>query len=1411
MNHQHQYANAVYPYKTDLPSRIRALLVFMLKRAGIAAAILIIAYLFSPMHGVIAQDAQPPEPPAAETEAPDSEEPSEPPAAEVETPDSEKLSEPPAAEAETPDSEKPSEPPAAETETPDSEEQAPEEENSSERLDPETDIPEEGMVIGDGDDMSIVDNFVQIHGNALIKHENVILRADHIWADFDENLLRASGNVHLKVGNEETYSDELIFNLETKKGIARNGFTYSDPWYFGGSEIFKIGEDRSYIRGATLTTCSLKHPHYYFSVTEVIVRMNQELIAKNIVLRIGGFPLFYFPAIRRDLRKGKVAKIIVKLGTDSYQGPYLSIIQPIARKRRYDGALLYDRSARRGQGYGFEGKYRFSDTKFQEIYIPIPPDVTPNQRTKLQEKAQELQDRLDGEYDRYWLKQLFLEYKITDADVTRAKEKAEDILKQLQEEGADFAELAQRNSDHSDTRYDGGDLGFLARGEVDEEGEPKLDPALQEAAFALQEGEISAIVQTDSAFHILKAEHVVDVYGEREIQLRRIDIAVTASDDTKDALRLLADDMLKRAHEGEPFEQLVQVSADIMETLSDEFVDVAQPTVSEINEGKGLPLNEMESSWQSSVRRLKKPGDIIERRPITMPEGLYIFQLIRKEETPTFEAVAEEFEAEWETFYEGVMNPAPEEGEEGAETEETTQDTTEAIQPQETDVAPAEGAPVQDADAANIDDTQNDEQNETGDVDDAQSTEQPVQDADAANIDDTQNDEQNETDDVDGAQNTEQNETEADKQNDATPDQNEADSQDIATEEVTEEKAEDEETAEDEEALKIYRKHGFRGRWEDPSPVASEAQNLYAGDLSRRPLQTKKSFRLIKVDRKRTYRGDLYIYAKDVYSAQRQSAIRTGNNLIARWAHTHSIYTPWDNRQEGRRPISFSGRTELRSQSYKEEYQLPNQSTLNSFAILTYGTGLSTVDFYDLDENGNLKFSRETIGDITSRLEIRHIHDFTGEGTRSLQKLPRLTVNFSRMRLSAFPLFSTLNDSMLTVAEKFQTEKPFLSMFSFPTLESTSVDLDIELGNFFREVFRNKDSEEERDVFLKTMDLGFDVRKQSTLLITPLRELQLNLNLNSNTVWHDRDQDQNKNIFRGVLSFNGSATNTLFRIYNVSFIPGLRKLRHEIQSSLRYDYQPAVDKDDNLYPFGPSTYFYERKRLTYSFNTGIEIKTRRSQSAHRIMYFDTRLTADFTEFDPLYERQFEPIESDVTIVPLPSRNLNMTIRMTHDPNPHPDDGKQFKLVGFRSNIRYTRQSWNVSIGSSFSKRHTARRASRSITATGRYRLSRNLEFNASLIYYPIDGQFYQQRLSMTRNLHDWNLRISWSRIGIKRDPPYDNVRQDFTFQVSLIQEPAVSMGVGYDATTETWGIRTLPAGTPYNAFGVGNSLGRSYF
>lgn len=1208
-------------------------------------------------------------------------------------------------------------------------------------LDPETMTPDADTVLGDGDEVILQDNFVQIHGNALIKHDNVILRADHVWADFNDNLMRASGNVYLKVGEEETYSDELVFNLETKKGIARNGYTFSDPWYFGGSEIFKIEDNKSYIKGGSLTTCSLKHPHYHFSVSEVIIRMNQEMIAKNIVLRIGGIPLFYFPAIRRDLRKGKIAKIIVRVGTDSYQGPNIGIVLPLARKQRYDAALIYDRSARRGQGYGFEAKYRFRDTQFKEIHIPIPPDVTPTQRTKLEEKAKEIYDRLEGDHDRYWIKQIFLEYTITEDDAIRANEEAEKIIQKINDGDDEFSTIAQRESDHNDTRYDGGDMGFLARGETDKDGIPLLDPILEEAAFSLKEGEVSNILRTESAFHILKAGRILDVYGEREIKLYRIDIAIEASSETQQSIRDKGVKIHERAIAGESFEELA--------------LEYPEAVLSEINDGEGMPLNEMEQSWQYSIRRMENPGDITEDRPVLSDEGNYIFQLIKKDKTPTFEELAEEFKANWETFQAEVLTTTEEDGkaedakekkiEDKEKTPEISNDKGISV---ETDLTP-EITP------------------DTKEIEEDITT-QPKQPEDVQTLD-----------------------------------------MEDPAQSVLEVGENSEEGEEEEEKIEVYRIHGYRGKWEDPRQVASEAQSLYAGEYSR-VLNTKKSFRLIKVDKKRSYIGDIYFYGADEYSFSRQDATRIGRRWNMRWGHRQSFFTPWDSRKDGRRPISFIGRTDWRALSYKENFQLPNESSLKSFGILTYGSALSTASDRDIDKNGNLTYSEETIGDITSRLEVRHVHDFSGEGTTALQKLPQFTLNFSRMRFNRLPVFESVNKRLLTISEKLKSDEPIISLLAFPTLEDTSFDLDFQFGNFYRQMYRGKFGEE-TNVFLQTIDLGFDLRKQSTLLITPMREIKFNSTLNTNMIWHDKDQEKNRNIIRGVYSIRSQVSNTLFRIYKTNYIPGVRKLRHELQSTITFDYQPAIDEENILYPFGPSTFFYERKRLTYNFNTNIEIKTRRSQSAHRIFYFDTRFTSDFTEFESLYRRKYEPIESDFTIVPLPSRNLNMTVRLTHDPNPHPIDGQQFKMVGIRTNIRYTRKKWNVSFGNSFSKRHTSLRASRSMTANGRYRVSQNLEFDFNLIYYPIEGQFYSQRISMNRNLHDWNLRISWSRVGIKREPPYDTVRQDFTFQVNLIGEPAVSMGVGYDATTETWGLHTLPAGVPYNSFGAGNSLGRSFF
>ena len=1185
---------------------------------------------------------------------------------------------------------------------------------TSRKLDPENMSPEEGDLLAKGDDLTFHDNLIQIHGNGLIKFGEVVLYADHIWADFEENVMRASGNVHLLVGNEETFANELLFNIETKKGIIREGFTFSDPWYYRGTEIFKVEDDESYIRGGALTTCSLKHPHFYFSASQIIVKINKELIAKNIVLRVGGVPLFYFPAYRRDLRKeDKVAKIIVKVGTDSYQGIFLSVILPLARRKRYDGALLFDHSSRRGSGGGFEGKYRVNDVKFQEILVPLPPDATPSERAKLEEKAQELSDRLEGEYDRYKLRQLFLEYKISEEDIAAAREKAESVYTQLQEPDADFAKIAQDKSTDQDTRYQGGDMGFLVRGERDEEAELRLDPILEEAVFQLEPGEITPILRTESGFHILRVDRALDVYSQRELQIRRIDIAIEPSEETRDTIRMTAKEIQERADAGEVLEQLIEQYEGI--------------EVSEANEGAGFLLNEMDRRWKHPVSRLEAPGEIT--WPIYTERGAYILQLIEKEPTPTFEEIAQQFEAEWaaieaelgrNTTLEGDESEQLREGTEGLDNKEINgeegrieEDNSQARE------EPATGAPVN--------------PDEVGDH---------------------------------------------------------------KTVGLPEEEA---------EKVRVYQQHDYRGRWETLPQVFSQSQRLYAGDHSSM-IRTGTGYRLIKIDKRRTYRGDLYFYTNDEFSFNRQRPFKTGRRWNMRWGHRHVFYTPWDSQAKRRRPLSFTGRVAWRAKEFEEEGFGINESTVNSFGMFTWGTPFAPLDYDDRDEEGNLKFSRKTIGEFLGRLQVNHTLNFTDEGTTTLQKLPVLELSLSRMRLDRQPVFKTINSRLTKVADRLNTDFPILSMFAFPTLENISFDLDVDLGNFFRERFRD-----EEDIYLQTMDLGFDLRKQSVLQIIPNRELRLDLDFDSNLIWHDKDREGNQNIFRGVYSTRLAASNLLFRIYDISFIPGARRMRHQINSRITFDYAPPVEREDapQLYPFGPSVYFFERKNLSYNFDTSIEVKTRGSRSALRVLHFNTRIAADFTKFEALGERRYVPIESMLTIVPLASRNLNIRFRSTHDPNESPLDGKRLKQIGFRSNVSYRRDSWNITFGSAFTKR--TQHASRFLTGSFRFRPNQLLELNLNANYDWIEKQFYSQSVTLRRNLHNWNMTIRWNRIGIKRDPPFDNVRQDFTLQISLIAEPAASVGLGYDATTDTWGFRTLPAGVPYDAFGVGNSLGRSYF
>ena len=135
----------------------------------------------------------------------------------------------------------------------------------------------------------------------------------------------------------------------------------------------------------------------------------------------------------------------------------------------------------------------------------------------------------------------------------KARQKAEEVLREVQAKPAAFAELARKHSDDPGSASQGGDLGFFGRG--------MMVKPFEDATFALRDGEISGIVESDFGFHIIKltGQHVArekplaEVRGEIERELKSSAVA------------------RKFAEAAESFSNMVYEQSDSLQPVAEQF------------------------------------------------------------------------------------------------------------------------------------------------------------------------------------------------------------------------------------------------------------------------------------------------------------------------------------------------------------------------------------------------------------------------------------------------------------------------------------------------------------------------------------------------------------------------------------------------------------------------------------------------------------------------------------------------------------------------------------------------------------------------------------------------------------------------------------------------------------------------
>jgi peptidyl-prolyl cis-trans isomerase D len=176
-------------------------------------------------------------------------------------------------------------------------------------------------------------------------------------------------------------------------------------------------------------------------------------------------------------------------------------------------------------------EYLKIDPKFLEISVSISDAEIKNYYTR--HKEDEFTEEEEVKARHILLK---VEENASEEDKNKVKAKALDVLKKVKEPGADFAALAEEYSDDPGSAKKGGDLGFFKRG--------RMVPEFEEAAFKLNPGEISDLVESTYGYHIIKVEE------KKERRVKTLDEARNeiqrklAKDEAIAKTKEMADDLL---------------------------------------------------------------------------------------------------------------------------------------------------------------------------------------------------------------------------------------------------------------------------------------------------------------------------------------------------------------------------------------------------------------------------------------------------------------------------------------------------------------------------------------------------------------------------------------------------------------------------------------------------------------------------------------------------------------------------------------------------------------------------------------------------------------------------------------------------------------------------------------------------
>ncbi|MBB2918467.1 SurA N-terminal domain-containing protein [Cupriavidus alkaliphilus] len=189
-----------------------------------------------------------------------------------------------------------------------------------------------------------------------------------------------------------------------------------------------------------------------------------------------------------------------------------------------------------------------------------------------------------------------------------AKDKATRLLEEVRKHPDSFADVARKNSQDPGSAEKGGDLGFMGRG--------ALVKPFEDAMYALKEGQISDVVETDFGYHIIK------LTGTKPAETRPLEAVRTELE--AELRKQFADK--KFAEQADAFGNTVYEQADSLKPAADKFkltIQTADNVTRQPNPALGAqsPLNNeklLKALFSDDAIKNKRNTEAVQVAPNTL-------------------------------------------------------------------------------------------------------------------------------------------------------------------------------------------------------------------------------------------------------------------------------------------------------------------------------------------------------------------------------------------------------------------------------------------------------------------------------------------------------------------------------------------------------------------------------------------------------------------------------------------------------------------------------------------------------------------------------------------------------------------------------------------------------------------------